>query len=548
MPADSSQPNTPNGISIDFRALPWSSRFANDYCHEFSRLQEFFVADPKQPDSWKTVIDVRRAKPTDPRIGETVVQQLQERGAPDAALSNAKQLLNKKSVAIATGQQAGLFGGPLFTVLKALTTIKLARQVSADHDIPVVPIFWIDAEDHDLDEISSCQFLDTNMNLSNITLPLEVPPGTTAASIRLNSSISEILEQLTAGLQPTEFAEETRKALRTAYAPGTRLVEAFARWLDTLLGKYGLVTYDASDPRTKAIVQPLFAQELESQGRTSRLAAAAGAAMEAKGYSSQVSPALDTTALFQIDSQRKAIRISDSGFLVDGQQMSTEQMCSELKTQPEHFSPNVLLRPLIQDVLFPTIAYVAGPHELVYLGQLREIYDSFDVPMPIIYPRASVTVVDSSTIKFLNRNKIDFVTLKAQDDVALNTLLAEQLPDEINTAVTALSQSISEQLSNIELAVPDVDPTLGGAVQSTHSRMDKELRNLRAKIIQAAKRRDETLRRQFSRARSHSFPDGSPQERSVGSIYFINRYGEAFFDRLLEQLPLETGRHWLLKI
>jgi len=535
-------------MSIDFRALPWSSRFANDYCHNFSQLQDFYVADPQQSDSWKTVIDARRANPTDPKIGEIVVQQLQERGAPDAALNNAKKLLNNKSVAIATGQQAGLFGGPLFTILKALTVIKLAHQVSTDNDIPVVPVFWIDAEDHDLTEISSCQFLDTDMNLSTVTLPLDGQSGTTAGAIKLDTSISEVLDQLTAGLQPTEFTAEIQKALRAAYAPGTRLVEAFARWLDTLLGKYGLVTYDASDSRTKDIAQPLFARELEALGRTSQLAATAGSAMQAKGYPAQVSPALDTTALFHIESQRKPIRIGDSGFLIDGQPISAQHMRSKLEENPEHFSPNVLLRPLTQDVLFPTIAYVAGPHELVYLGQLRDIYKSFNVPMPVIYPRASVTIVDSSTVKFLKRNNVDFVTLQAQDDVALNTLLAEQLPDEINTAVTRISQNITEQLSNIETTVPTIDPTLVGTVKSTQGRMDKELRNLKAKIIQAAKRRDETLRRQLSRARSHSFPGGSLQERSVGSIYFLNQYGQAFFDRLLEQLPLGIGRHWLLKV
>ena len=548
MPADSSKTYTPNGIPIDFRAIPWSSRLVNDYCHNFNQLRDFYLADPQQTDSWKTAIDARRANPINPKVGEIVAQQLRDRGAPDPAISNAKKLLDSKSVAIATGQQAGLFGGPLFTILKALTVIKLARQVSTDHDIPVVPIFWIDAEDHDLDEISSCQFLDANMNLSAVTIPFDEHQGTTAAAIRLNSSISEALAQLTAELQPTEFTSEIEKALRTAYAPGTRLVEAFARWLDTLLGKYGLVTYDASDSRTKSIVKPVFAKELETLGRTSKLAAASGLAMRSKGYSAQVSPALDTTALFWIDSQRKPIRIGASGFLIDGQPVSAEHIRTEVEEKPEHFSPNVLLRPLIQDVLFPTIAYVAGPHELAYLGQLKEIYDSFGVPMPLIYPRASITIVDSPTVKFLDRNNIDFVTLQAHDDAALNALLSEQLPDEINAAVIALSQNISDQLSNIKLAVPDIDPTLEGTVKSTQGRMDKELRHLKTKIIQAAKRRHETLRRQFFRARSISFPGGSPQERSIGFIYFLNRYGEASIDRLLEQLPLAAGKHWLVKI
>ena len=194
------------------------------------------------------------------------------------------------------------------------------------------------------------------------------------------------------------------------------------------------------------------------------------------------------------------------------------------------------------------MAYVAGPSELAYLGQLRRVYAAFDVPMPIIYPRASATLVDAATVKFLNRYDVDFAQLQPQDDAALNRLLALQIPETIEQAIAAAEQSAAAHLDAVGSAVPTLDPTLAGAASSTAGRIARELGNLRGKVVSAAKRKDSTLRRQFERARAQSFPGGAPQERSVAGVHFLNRYGFVLVDRLLGDLPLDPGHHWLLTV
>jgi len=250
--------------------------------------------------------------------------------------------------------------------------------------------------------------------------------------------------------------------------------------------------------------------------------------------------------LFELDDTRKPIRIKRDRLGVNTASRTVDELLRQVEIRPESFSPNVLLRPIVQDALFPTVAYVAGPSELAYLGQLQQIYASFDIPMPIMYPRATVTVVDRSTIKFLNRYAVSFEELQAHGDAVLNRLLEAQLPSSVNEAVSAAEAAINEQLKTIEAEVPVIDPTLAGVVQTTRGRMERDLLSLKAKIIQAAKRRDETLSRQFRRVRAQTFPQGDPQERVVAGVYFLNRYGPELVDRLLAEVPLALGHHWLL--
>jgi bacillithiol biosynthesis cysteine-adding enzyme BshC len=223
-------------------------------------------------------------------------------------------------------------------------------------------------------------------------------------------------------------------------------------------------------------------------------------------------------------------------------------LAAEAVDHPERFSPNVLLRPLAQDTLFPTICYVAGPSELAYLGQLRGVYEHFGVPMPLMYPRASATLIDAATRRFLHRYDLPVEDLQPQDDSALNRLLQAQLPATVEQALSEASAAIHRTLEQVIEVVPAVDPTLAGAARTTLGKMEHDLRSLQNKVIQAAKKRDETLRRQFSRARAQVFPLGHPQERTLGVIFFLNRYGPALIDRLIEELPLDMGQHWVLTI
>ena len=537
-------------IPVDVRRFPWIRRLAADYAYDFRSVAPFFSGDPSDRAAWADAI--ARSQAHDRRrkeIAAVIGAQQERRQAPPRAREAARLLADPRTVAIVTGQQAGLFGGPLFTLLKALTALKLADQVSRDHDVPVVAIFWIDAEDHDWDEVRSCTVFEAELTPQTVALPAR-PHAEPApvATIKLDDSIQRTLTDLGAALPETAFRDELLAALRQAYRPGAGMAEAFGRWLEHVLGDRGLVVYDSADAASKPLVSGIFARELSMPGQTARLASLAGSDLIARGYHAQVHSQDESAALFRLDGGRRAIKKLDGRFIVGDEQFATDALLRQAAERPTSFSPNVLLRPVVQDTIFPTICYVAGPNELAYLGQLRGVYQHFGVPMPLMYPRASATILDSAAMRFLTKYKLPLEALQPQDEAALNELLRAQIPPAVEESFADASGAIEAQMNQLITAIPALDPTLEGAAKSTLSRMQHDLQTLHGKMIQAAKRRDETLRRQFMHARALAFPGGHAQERTIGFVSFLNQYGPALVDRLDEELPLDLGRHWIVAI
>jgi bacillithiol biosynthesis cysteine-adding enzyme BshC len=537
-------------VAVDIRKFPWIRRFATDYAFQFDRVAPYFSGNPAQPDAWAQAIARRHAHVGDPRaLARVLAAQQHRRGAPIEARAAAERLADPKAVVIITGQQAGLFGGPLFTLLKAATAMKLAADIAKTHNVTVVPVFWIDAEDHDWPEVSSCTVLDGEMLPRAVTLhDLEGAGHLPIGRLTLDEQIQEALAGLQAALPDTEFKASLLEGLRSAYRPGVTMAEAFGRWLEIVLGPHGLVVFDASDPAAKPLASRVFTHELAHPGKTAALASAAGLELVSAGYHAQVTPHEGAVSLFYLNGGREGIRFSGQRATIGERELTLEALTQEAAAQPQHFSPNVLLRPIVQDSLFPTICYVAGPNELAYLGQLRNVYTHFGVPMPLMYQRATATIADSSTVRFLSKYQMPLEALQPQGEAVLNQLLQDQLPPSVEQSITQAAHVIEERMAAVAAAVPQIDPTLEGTVKSTLGRMQHDLHTLHNKVIQAAKRRDETLRRQFQRSQALAFPNGHPQEREVGFVWFSNRYGPALVDRLLEDLPLEMGYHWVLTI
>ena len=537
-------------LPVDIRRFPWIRRLAADYAFDYARVADFFAGNPAEPAAWREAITRTQRHPRQREaVAALLLAQQRRRGAPPEALAAAATLRDPQAVAIVSGQQAGLYGGPLFTLLKALTAVRLAERVRAEHHVPAVAIFWIDAEDHDWDEVKSVGVLDGELNFHKVSVGN--PPGAherPVAQVALDDSAAAALGELEATLQESEYTAEVLDMLRRAYRPGAGMADAFGQWLEAVLGPRGLVVYDAADPAAKPLVADVFAREVEHAGETSRLASEAGAALQARGYHAQATPHEGSLALFHLNSGREAIRTDASGFVMGEQRATAAELLARVRTRPEEFSPNVLLRPLVQDALFPTVCYVAGPNELAYLGQLGRVYQAFGIPMPLMQQRATATLLDSNAMRFLSRHEFPMEALRAQDEAALNELLESQLPPTVEAALHEALRSVEERMTQLAHEVPQIDPTLEGATRSTLSRMQEDLKKLHNKIIQAAKRKDETLRRQFHHAQLQAFPGGHPQEREVGCVYFLNKYGPALVDRLSEDLPLDMGTHWVLTI
>ncbi|MCX6549988.1 MAG: bacillithiol biosynthesis cysteine-adding enzyme BshC [Acidobacteria bacterium] len=549
-----SQPDTPPTgavrMAVDIRRYPGIRRLAGDYAYDFARLREFFAGDPAEPDAWRMAIERARAHPRDrAAVADALVRQQQRRGAPPEARAAVERLRDPDTVAVVTGQQAGLFGGPLFTLLKAITALKLAARIRQDHHVPAVAVFWIDAEDHDWDEVSACEVLDGELHPHTIRLaPPDGAGSRPVGTLSLTDAVTGAIDDLAAALPATEFTATLLTRLRSAYRPGTGMGEAFGRWLEFVLGEFGMVVYDASDPATKPLVRALFTREAQFAGRTAELAAEVGGRLVAKGYHAQVTSHTDGVALFSLHEGRQPVRFADGLFHVGERTLSQAALLADIEARPAAFSPNVLLRPLVQDTVFPTVAYVAGPNELAYLGQLKPVYAHFGVPMPLMVPRSSATILDSAGVRFLSKNDLELESLHAQDESTLNRLLEAQLPQAVEQAFQDAASALDEKLRRLIEAVPAVDPTLEGAAKSVAGRMHHELQGLHTKMIHAAKKRDDTLRRQFTRTRAQAFPAGHAQERSIGFVSFLNRYGPGLVDRLLSDLPLDLGRHWVVTV
>ena len=537
--------------AIELTRFPWIRPLVTAYGQDFPSVATLYAGDPADPAAWReTIARVQRAPRERAALAAILDRQLASRDAPPEARASAARLDDADTVAIVTGQQAGAFGGPLYTLLKAVTAVQLARRITDEYGVAAVPVFWVDSEDHDWDEVKTARVLDHAFELRDVSLPDADGAGThPVATLRLDARVGDAVAALGAHLPPTEFTAEVLSALRRCYRPGMTVSGAFAGWIDHLLGRHGLVVFDAADPAAKPLVTPLFTQELDQPCRTAKLATEAGEAMAALGHQPQVTPSEDAVALFYLDaSGRHAIRKQDGRYLVGDRSRTAEEMREEAAAHPERFSPNVLLRPLVQDRLFPTVCYVAGPSELAYQGQLRGIYREFGVEFPMLYSRATATLLDSGALRFLERYDVPFEALHAQDESALNRLLERQLPPTVEQALEDTDQRMAERARAMKDAVVTIDPTLGGAVDTTLERMRDTLKTLHAKIIQATKRKDETLRRQFTRTRTLAFPSGHPQERVLSVTFFVNRYGAALCDALLDGLPLDTDKHYILRL
>jgi bacillithiol synthase len=535
---------------VDVRRFPWIRPLSGEYAFHFDRIASLYAGDPARPEAWRDVISRVQAHPRSPEaIAAVLAAQQARRNAPPEARAAAAQLADPTAVAILTGQQAGAFGGPMYTLLKAVTAIQLARRVARDHQVPVVPIFWVDAEDHDWDEIAGCTILDSDYHPRTITLASPEGAGhRPVAALTLDERIEQTIAELEAALPSTAFTESVLAGLRDAYRPGAGVADAFARWIESVLGRLGLVVFESSDPAAKPLASAVFAHELSRVGTTASLAAAAGRAMAALGHAAQVEPQLDQPSVFHLDSGRTAIRHSGESFVIGETTVAAATLLEQAERSPAQFSPNVLLRPIVQDTLFPTVCYVAGPSEMAYLGQLGTVYAEFGLPMPLIYARATATVVDSAAARFLRRYPLNIEDLQPQDESALNKVLQSQLPQSVEQAMREAAEALHRSMTRVAEVLPELDPTLAGAARTTLGRMEHDLRGLHSKIIHAAKRRDETLRRQFTRVQSQIFPLGHPQERTLAVAYFLNQYGPHLVDRLLEELPLEMGRHWVISI
>ncbi|HUF47165.1 MAG TPA: bacillithiol biosynthesis cysteine-adding enzyme BshC, partial [Vicinamibacterales bacterium] len=418
----------------------------------------------------------------------------------------------------------------------------------AAEQVPVVPVFWVASEDHDWDEVRSTTVVTADDAAVKVTAPdVEGAGLRPVGALTFDERITRTLADLDAALPRSTWTSDLLASLRHLYAPGGDPGTALAGWLDQLLGRHGLVVFDGADPCAKPLAASLFADELEHPERTAGLVREMGEKLRALGHPPQLVPAEHATALFYLDAHgRHPIRFARDAFVIGETRRTRADLVAEAHAHPERFSPNVMLRPVVQDCLFPTICYVAGPGELAYHAQLGGVYAACGVERPLLASRASATIVDAATARFLDRHGLSLDRLSASDDSVLNAIVRREIDPAVGRILDEAAQAIDGRLDAVRTVTTTVDPTLAATADTARRRVRQTFDTLHDKIVRAVKRRDGTLRRQFTHARTTAFPDGSPQDRVLGVAAILNQYGPSLVDHLLEQLPTDARCHYVV--
>ena len=467
----------------------------------------------------------------------------------DAALPNVERLRHPEAVAVVTGQQLGLFGGPLYTVYKAVTALQLAARLEQEAGRPVIPVFWLAGEDHDYDEVRATAVLSGNEPV-RIALP-ESDARTPVGRRTLGDAIAAAADEAEAALRPTEFTPELMAALRDAWQPGRAWRDAFARWMAWLFRGTGLVLCTSDDARLKRLAAPAFKQEVEGYAETHRRLEAVGEALGAAGFHQQVTPLpvnlflLEPEGRFTLDPEP-----GGDGFTLRGldRRFSRADLLDLLEQAPERFSPNVVLRPVVEGHLFPTVAYVAGPGEASYYAQLGPVYEAFGVPMPVVYPRASVTLVEGKVQKVLDRYGLTAADLDGDLEGLHRRLVLAEAEHDVEAAFGDAARQLHEAVNGLKPVAQAADPTLAKSAEATRAALQHELDALKQKVVRAEKRSHDQVRAQLEKAQAGLFPTGRPQERVLSPLYVLNKYGLDLVPRLVAGLPTDTTAHQIVEL
>ena len=522
-----------------------------DYCTDYDAVAAFYPGDWRDPATRQDAAARAARRPADRAALTDVLADQNERwGGSEATQEQIDTLRDPESIAVVTGQQVGLFTGPLYTMYKTITTLQLATEWAEQTGRPVVPVFWVEGEDHDFAEIATAHVLRRNEEV-----PLEYDPGVgenpgAVGRLRLTDDIEAVLNRLDEALPASDFKPGVMEQVRAAYRPGTRLEDAFAQLLRSLFEDEGLVFLNPDDARLKALTRPLFRKELNDPQTPAARIEATSQALRDRGYHAQVH-ARPTNLFWLADDGRYAIdRDEDGHFVLRGTDRSftADELLGHLDDTPERFSPNVVLRPLMQDHLLPTAAYVAGPGEVSYFAQYGDVYDWAGLDQPLIHPRASVSLVEGKVQKVLDKYALSVADLQPDVDALFQEVVVDTMATGVDAAFQEATTEMHKALNALKPEVEGVDRSLSASVEATRAAVVEELKDLKQRTVRAEKRQHDEVRAQLSKARKNLRPGGTLQERRINVLYFLNKYSPGLLNDLRAALSTDTSTHQIVSL
>jgi bacillithiol synthase len=523
--------------------VPHTSRLYSSYLQDFPSVSRFYAHPPTFESVRQVAAGVRPDLAARRAVAEILRPQNLALGS-DASVDAALDRFASGAVAIVTGQQVGLFSGPSFTIYKALTALRLAQELNSA-GTPAVAIFWLATEDHDLAEINHC-FWPSREGAERIDVPSLEHEGSRAGEVPLGDAVVAAVERATLNLQGPA-TDQIRAALAASYTSSETYGAAFGKLLARLFAGKGLILLDPISQELHRLAEPLYRAALERHAELGQELLSRSKDLERAGYDVQVKVTDGSTPLFlNLEGKRLPVRARNGDFVVGRRSFSFSELIDLLASSPIDFSANVLLRPVIQDGLLSTTAYIAGPSEIAYFAQASVIYDRLLGRMPVVLPRASFTVVDAHAVRLLRKYELEFSDVLQGSAKLRARMEGRLLPKALTRRFDTGEKSLRKMLSELREQVTRLDPTLGGAMDTAESKMLFQFSKLKEKAGHAIALRSSILDAHERELITRLYPDGELQERRYCFLPTLAAQGLDLLDELAQRIKLGGAQHQVL--
>jgi bacillithiol biosynthesis cysteine-adding enzyme BshC len=523
--------------------LPGTTRLYSAFLSDFPRVAEFYRHPPNANGIEESAREIRLEDSVRHAVVEVLKRQNRAFGADDTTAHNLDRLRDG-AVAVVTGQQVGLFGGPAYSIYKALTAVHVARELS-EQGMDAVPVFWLATEDHDLAEVDHC-FIPKRGGFERLNLQISGPADRRVGDIRLGEGIRALSAQVAALLEGS-WAEEIARWITETYAPDETFGSSFGKLMARIFAGRGLIFLDPMSPELHRLSVPTMLRAVKEHKTLSAELVARSEGLEKAGFHAQVKVTDQSTLVFRIvEGQRLALRAVNGGLTAGNRTESLEETLKSVEAHPEDFSPSALLRPVIQDTLLPTVAYIGGAAEVAYHAQTSLIYQKLLGRAPAILPRASFTLVPSHVSNLLKKYNLNVSDVLQGRHKLRARLESEAIPQALTARFDEGEQTIKAIVEGLREPVAKLDQTLLGALDTASEKMLHQFNGLRAKAGRAEGFRTGVLNTHENEIATWLFPENALQERSFGLLTFLAAEGPELLHHLDHHIKAGTGEHCFL--
>lgn len=539
---------------INFKDIPNHQNLFLDYLYDFDKVRKFYTKNFRDNSAYTETFSSLRKKDPEQRncVADLITQQYSGRNISEAVQSNITLLKEETTFAIVTGQQLGIFGGPLYTFYKIITAVKLAADLKDKYTgYNFVPVFWLEGDDHDFDEVRYLNLINSDNDLIRIIyddgFPEDINRGS-VGSLQFNENLDKVISGIKAALRDNDFKQTLIEIYTSFYKSGRTFRESFRDLIIHFFDKYGLIVFDPSDPGVKKLLRPIFTKEIESFRNHTKDVVRISAELE-ESYHAQVK-VRPINLFYSENDGRYLIEPVEEEFRLKGKRrrFTKENLLNLIEQEPHKFSANVLLRPVCQDYLLPTACYIGGPGEISYFAQVIPLYTHFNLVQPVVYPRSSLTIVEGNAQKILNKYDFTYTDLFVDKDELLRRIIKSSSDIDLEAEFSSAGQELTAVIDHLREKLFNLDKTLNDAALNTKERIMSALDQLKSRSAEAQRRKHETSVRQLVKVHTMIYPSENLQERELNYIYFAHKYGMDFIDKIFNELIINRFEHQFMEI